>query len=186
MVQISGENFKTFWSIRLEGRVIKIHPSSYYSYYKLRRYYYKMLELLQNITFITNCDSTLHKKWKFSLTEEILNGRFYVLCSEIFVRPLTMFEKKLFKTLFVSWSCHYLHCLKCVQIRSYFWSVFSCIRTKYDIYSVNLRIQFECRKIRTRNNTVFGQFSRSAIRAVFWVRFYCFTKWFLVCNIIYI
>ena len=40
------------------------------------------------------------------------------------------------------------HCVKSVQIRSYFWSLFSCIRT-------------ECRKIRTRNNSVFGQFSRS-------------------------
>ena len=33
----------------------------------------------------------------------------------------------------------YLHCVKSVQIRSYFWSIFSCIRTEY-------------RKIRTRNN----------------------------------
>ena len=37
-----------------------------------------------------------------------------------------------------------------VQIRSYFWSVFSCIRTEYG-------------KIRTRNNSVFGDFSRSGI-----------------------
>ena len=41
------------------------------------------------------------------------------------------------------------HCVKSVQIQSYFWSVFSCIRTEY-------------RKIRTRNNSVFGHFSRSA------------------------
>ena len=40
------------------------------------------------------------------------------------------------------------HCVKNVQIRSYFWSVFSCIQT-------------ECRKIRTRNNSVFGHFSSS-------------------------
>ena len=31
----------------------------------------------------------------------------------------------------------------------------------YRIYSVNLHIQSEYRKIRTRNNSVFGQFSRS-------------------------
>ena len=42
------------------------------------------------------------------------------------------------------------HCAKSVQIRSYFWSVFSCIRIEY-------------RKIRTRNNSVFGHFSRSVI-----------------------
>ena len=42
-----------------------------------------------------------------------------------------------------------LHCVKSVQIRIYFWSVSSCIRTEY-------------RKIRTKNNIVFGQFSRKA------------------------
>ena len=41
-----------------------------------------------------------------------------------------------------------IHCVECVQIRSYFWSVFSCIRTEY-------------RKTQTRNNSVFGNFSRS-------------------------
>ena len=38
--------------------------------------------------------------------------------------------------------------VKSVQIRGYFWSVFSCIRP-------------ECRKIRTRNKSVFGHISRS-------------------------
>ena len=44
-----------------------------------------------------------------------------------------------------------LQCVKCVQIRSYFWSVFSCIRTEYfpvfglktEIYGVNFRTQSE-------------------------------------------
>ena len=40
------------------------------------------------------------------------------------------------------------HALKCPKIRSFFWSVFSCIRT-------------ECRKIRTRKNSIFGHFSSS-------------------------
>ena len=43
-----------------------------------------------------------------------------------------------------------LHCVKSVQMRSYFWSVY-----------VNLRIQSEHRKIRPRNNSVDGHFSRS-------------------------
>ena len=47
--------------------------------------------------------------------------------------------------------------MKSVQIRSYFWSVFSCIWIEY-------------RKIRTRNNSVFGQFSRSSLLAV---NYYC-------------
>ena len=41
-----------------------------------------------------------------------------------------------------------LHCVKSVQIRSFFWSVFSCIQSEY-------------RKIRTRKNSVFGHFSCS-------------------------
>ena len=50
---------------------------------------------------------------------------------------------------FVShWSYCENHCVKRVQIRSHFWSVFSCIRTEYRI-------------IRTRNNSVSGRFSRS-------------------------
>ena len=51
--------------------------------------------------------------------------------------------------------------VKSVQIRSYFWSVFSCIWTEYGDLLVNLFIQSEYRKVRTRNNSVFGQFSCS-------------------------
>ena len=43
-----------------------------------------------------------------------------------------------------------LHCVKSVQIRS-------CLF----LYSVNLRIQSEYRKIQTRNNSVFGHFSHN-------------------------
>ena len=45
-------------------------------------------------------------------------------------------------------------CVKSVQIWSYYWSVFSCILTEY-------------RKIRTRNNSLFGHFSRS--ESWFWI-----------------
>ena len=41
------------------------------------------------------------------------------------------------------------------QIRSYFWSVFSCIRSEY-------------RKIRTRSNSVFGHFSRCVVFSLLW------------------
>ena len=62
------------------------------------------------------------------------------------------------------------HCVKSVQIRSFFWSVFSCIRTECgDLlgkspYSVRIQKntdQSEYRKLRTRDNSVFGHFSRS-------------------------
>ena len=49
-----------------------------------------------------------------------------------------------------------LHCVKCVQVWSYFWSVFPCIQSGY-------------RKIRTRNNSVFGNFSRSVNYALFFM-----------------
>ena len=75
-----------------------------------------------------------------------------------------------------------LHCLKSLQIRSYFWSLFPRIRTEYgEIRSieVSLRIQSECGKIRTRNNSVWGDFSRS-VRASnsnnsfwFWLDKFC-------------
>ena len=51
------------------------------------------------------------------------------------------------KTRFLHTVCH---CVKSAQIQSCFWSVFSCLQTEH-------------RKIRTRNNSVFGHFSRSAL-----------------------
>ena len=61
---------------------------------------------------------------------------------------------KLFTTSFLtlSWRFYMIgtsHCVKSNQIRRFFLSVFSCIRT-------------ECGKIWTRKNSVFGHFSRSA------------------------
>ena len=50
--------------------------------------------------------------------------------------------------------------MKSVQIRSFFWSVFSNIRTAY---SVSFRIQSEYGKKRTRKNSVFGYISRSQL-----------------------
>ena len=51
-----------------------------------------------------------------------------------------------------------MHCVISVQIRSFFWSVFSRIRSEY---GVSLRTHSECAKIRTRKNSVFRHFSRS-------------------------
>ena len=44
--------------------------------------------------------------------------------------------------------CLQSHCMKSVQICSYFWSVFSCIQSEY-------------RKLRTRNKSLVGHFSRN-------------------------
>ena len=95
--------------------------------------------------------------------------------------------------LVVSWNMD--HCVKIVQTRNYFWSAFSCIWTEHgDLqkcpntelflnYSVNLRIQSEYRKIRTRNNSVFGHFSCSGwnenlcLKCHNWVELRHFTQW---------
>ena len=63
-------------------------------------------------------------------------------------------------------------CVKSVQIRSFFWSVFSRIRTEYgEMYSLFLGIQSKCREIETRKNSAFGHFSRSEVdRMVDWLR----------------
>ena len=63
--------------------------------------------------------------------------------------------------------CSTWHCVKSVQTRSYFWSIFSCIGTEYRKIRTrktpNLRIRSEYRKMWTRNNSVFGHFSRSMV-----------------------
>ena len=55
-----------------------------------------------------------------------------------------------------------LHCVKSVQIRSYFWSVFSYIQTKYEDMLRKSPYSVLIRKIQTRNNSVFGHILRSA------------------------
>ena len=56
--------------------------------------------------------------------------------------------------------CFKSHCVKSVQIRIYFWSVFLCIWSEYGEI-ISPRIQSEYIKIRTRNNFVFRHFSPS-------------------------
>ena len=63
--------------------------------------------------------------------------------------PQSLYIREVYNKLW--WCKSFIICFQCVksvQTQSYFWSVFSCIWT-------------ECRKIRTRNNSVFGHFSRS-------------------------
>ena len=55
-----------------------------------------------------------------------------------------------------------LHCVKSVQIKFFSDLYFLVFGLNTEIYGVNLPIQSECRKIRTRKNSVFQNFSRSA------------------------
>ena len=89
-----------------------------------------------------------------TFTEEILNGKFHFLrCASSEWRSILEYDLLVL-------SCA-LQCVKKAQIRSFFWSVFSLIRTEYGKI---LCIQCECGKIRTRKNSVFGHFSRSVLR----------------------
>ena len=54
-----------------------------------------------------------------------------------------------------------LRYVESAQIRSFFRFVFSLFGLNTEIYSVNLRIKSEYRKIRTRKNSVIGHFSSS-------------------------
>ena len=76
--------------------------------------------------------------------------------SEVHYLPRTLSQEK--------WNKVKNNCVKSVQIRSYFWSIFPRIWTEYE---VSLLIQSECGKIRTRNNSVFGHFSCSECRLVY-------------------
>ena len=53
------------------------------------------------------------------------------------------------------------HCVKCPNTEFFSGPYFSTFGLKREIYGVNLRIQIECGKIRTRKKSVFGHFSRS-------------------------
>ena len=108
-----------------------------------------------------------------------------------------------FSPVFINILC--CHCVKSVPIRSFFWSEYRKIQTRkypfsdnfhavcnkyhhaswirlavnqYETFHfVSLRIQPECGKIRTRNNSVFGHFSLSGLCS--WhlaVNYFC--KWF--------
>ena len=58
------------------------------------------------------------------------------------------------------WEKLWRHCVKSVQIRSFFWFVFSRIRTEYGdlrIFSQNTG------KYGTEKNSVFGHFSHTAV-----------------------
>ena len=58
------------------------------------------------------------------------------------------------------------HCVKNVQIRSYFWSVFSCIRTEYGDLLRNTGIQENTEKKQLRIWTLFTQCYEMSITAL--------------------
>ena len=111
-------------------------------------------EVTRKYQFITNNQALFCLQWKKNLFNHQKVSKYYEHdCS------FDDFLKYIFKILdSIQWS---FHCVKIAQMRSYFWSVFSCIQTEYGDLFCESRIQSEYRDIRTRNNSVFGHFSRS-------------------------
>ena len=73
-----------------------------------------------------------------------------------------------------------LHCVKSAQIRSFSGSNFPAFGLNTETYSVSLRIQYECVKIRTRKNSVFGHILRSALSSYTHCsssKFHCIFLW---------
>ena len=80
------------------------------------------------------------------LTSNNINDFFPFPVSKLSVNNVWLFKRFRIKT-FLS------HCVKSVQIQSFFWSIFSRIRTTYGENSV--------KNLRTRKKPAFGHFSRS-------------------------
>ena len=100
----------------------------FYYYYHNDYYYYYYFEI-------------------FAAFKAHVNGKCGQLYSEVLcktIRPKILWKKLLLVN-------H--HCVKSVQIPSFLWPLFSCVRTEYW-------------KIWTRKNSVFGHFSRSAFSEV--------------------
>ena len=103
---------------------------------------------------LENTDQKISKYGHFSRSERVYEMVLHqVILSRVGRKKIA--KKRLttswvFTNLFrlIRITCSYSHCVKSVQIRSFFWSVFSCIRAEY-------------RKILTRKYSVLGHFSRS-------------------------
>ena len=65
------------------------------------------------------------------------------------------------------WYLKTKHCVKFVQIRSFFWSVFSCIRIEYGNLLRKTKHCMKSTQIRTSKSSVFGHFSRSESQPIF-------------------
>ena len=112
----------------------------------IREYNIKLLKHL----FVTN-----QSRKNFSVGTKASRDLSHIFASYIYLsRQYFSIKSSMETTLWhISGVFYRSHCVKSVQIRSYLWSVFSCIRTEYgDLWS---------RKIRTRNNSVFWHFPRS-------------------------
>ena len=66
------------------------------------------------------------------------------------------------------WKCFYPTVYKVSKYWGFSGVYFPVFGLNTEIYSANLHIQTECRKMRTRKNSVFEQFSRSDVKYYKW------------------
>ena len=116
---------------------------------------------------------TLAPLWKMQFWRNHRGGRWVKLASPAFfglrhilpVIPFSLAGLRPYRMLYSKNNDLLLqnkYCVKSIQIRSYFWSLFSHIRTEY-------------RKIRTRNNSIFENFLRREFFSVEVERLICYT-----------
>ena len=105
-----------------------------------------------------SCVSYTAWKMKFSIRD------FFSKCDEIrsFFHPCTVTSTDYSYTCIFFYGLKHWHCLKSVQIRSFFWSVIPCIWTKYGDLRTKFLYSVWMRENTDQKNSVFGNFSRSA------------------------
>ena len=117
----------------------------------------QVLFLVFTLAFVSNYTNALHTylncnyvtKWAFA---KYLSSSFRQID---FARKLPPVLNSLFRITFTAW--------KVSKYGVFFGPYFPEFGLNMELYSVNLRIQSEYRKIRTRKNSVFRHFSRSVI-----------------------
>ena len=101
----------------------------------------------------------------------------FVLCQVAMLETDYAISLKL--NLRITYFCIHFQCLKSLQIWVISGPYFPVFGLNTEIYSVNLCIQSEYRKIRTRNNFVFGHFLCSILKRRYWSRFLKLFCWWL-------
>ena len=95
-----------------------------------------------NLLTFSYWSNQMEKPFEFFISLRVTNSQLFVF---VFIHLFGYFYTGVTVS---KYSPEKSHCVKSVQMRSFFWSVFSYIWTKY-------------RKIQTRKSSVFGHFSRS-------------------------
>ena len=158
-VNATSEFLPNFWSnfcrielIRFNAAVIRLYKATFRLVV--------MFKFSSKINIVQRCSHSKYSLQYYSFvtiweTEPLFFSIFSIFHATLHTRNFTITKVRKFKGIY-SRKHNYkvfrvcLHCVKNIQIRSFFWSLFSRIPTEYVETLVSLHIQSECRKIRTR------------------------------------